>query len=155
MKKARARAACVTLVLEDHSRGLFDLLDVNRDGRLGMREARGAVKLLDRLGGGKGYLTKADLPRSYQLTLRRGPTGGGGQEAALAELYAGPEESGDEEGTGGAGPAWFRKMDRNRDGDVSRKEFLYSDELFRKIDTDGDGLISRKEAEKAGALSRK
>ena len=48
-----------------------------------------------------------------------------------------------------AGPLWFRKMDRTRDGDVSRREFLGSDEDFRKLDADGDGLISSKEAERA------
>jgi hypothetical protein len=46
-------------------------------------------------------------------------------------------------------------MDRNRDGDVSRKEWLYSEELFRKIDTDGDGLISVEEAEAFDALMRR
>jgi hypothetical protein len=46
-------------------------------------------------------------------------------------------------------------MDRNRDGDVSRKEFIGTDEDFRKIDTDGDGLISLEEALKADALMRK
>jgi hypothetical protein len=38
-------------------------------------------------------------------------------------------------------------MDRNGDGDVSRREFLGTDEQFREIDTDGDGLISVEEAE--------
>jgi Ca2+-binding EF-hand superfamily protein len=37
-------------------------------------------------------------------------------------------------------------MDRNRDGDVSRKEFIGTDEEFRKLDLDGDGLISLEEA---------
>ena len=45
------------------------------------------------------------------------------------------------------GPAWFRKMDRNKDGDVSRREFLGTPEEFKKIDTDGDGLISAAEAD--------
>ena len=44
------------------------------------------------------------------------------------------------------GPAWFRKMDRNRDGDVSRREWLGTAEQFRAIDRDGDGLISLEEA---------
>jgi hypothetical protein len=38
-------------------------------------------------------------------------------------------------------------MDRNRDGDVSRKEWLGTEETFKEIDTDGDGLISVEEAE--------
>jgi Ca2+-binding EF-hand superfamily protein len=71
--KKRGQAACVTLVLSNQSRGLFDLLDVNRDGRLSVREMRGAVNLLEQLGTKeKGYLTKADMPHSYLLTLRRG-----------------------------------------------------------------------------------
>jgi hypothetical protein len=38
-------------------------------------------------------------------------------------------------------------MDRNGDGDVSRSEWLGTEEQFRMIDTDGDGLISIAEAE--------
>ncbi|HEV3235798.1 MAG TPA: hypothetical protein VGZ25_02350, partial [Gemmataceae bacterium] len=56
---------------------------------------------------------------------------------------------------GKKGPVWFRKMDRNGDGDVSRREFLGSDEDFRRIDADGDGLISLEEAEKADEWYRK
>ena len=54
-----------------------------------------------------------------------------------------------------AGPLWFRKMDRNGDGDVSPREFLGTAEQFRRLDLDGDGLISVEEAEKADALLRK
>jgi hypothetical protein len=46
-------------------------------------------------------------------------------------------------------------MDRNRDGDVSRREWLGSEELFRQIDTDGDGLISAEEADRFDARYRK
>jgi len=45
------------------------------------------------------------------------------------------------------GPAWFHKMDRNGDGDVSRNEFLGSAEQFDAVDTDKDDLISLAEAE--------
>ena len=51
--------------------------------------------------------------------------------------------------SGKPAPLWFQKMDRTRDGDVSRREFLGTDEEFRRIDTDGDGLIDAKEAEAA------
>ncbi len=44
------------------------------------------------------------------------------------------------------GPVWFRKMDRNADGDVSRAEFLGTKAEFDAIDTDHDGLISLEEA---------
>jgi hypothetical protein len=54
-----------------------------------------------------------------------------------------------------SGPVWFRKMDRNHDGDVSHREFLGTEEEFRKIDRDGDGLISLEEAQFADEQLRK
>jgi Ca2+-binding EF-hand superfamily protein len=153
--QTRARAACVTLVLTNQSRGLFDLLDTDRDGRLSVREMRGAVKLLEQLDNGhKGYLVSRDLPNSHQLALRGGPadTGAAGA-AAFVALYRIMDQS-DRPAERSVGPLWFRKMDRNRDGDVSRKEFLGTDEQFRTIDTDGDGLISVDEATQFDARKR-
>jgi Ca2+-binding EF-hand superfamily protein len=147
----RAATGCATLVLRDQSRGLFDLLDANRDGKLSVREMRQAVKLLTSLDRqGKGYISRDDIPKSYQMTLRRGPAESDGFEQQQARVVNRLFNRSSEEPQSTRGPAWFRKMDRNRDGDVSRKEFLFSDEQFRKIDSDGDGLISVEEAEKAG-----
>jgi Ca2+-binding EF-hand superfamily protein len=152
-----AAAGCVTLDVTDQSRGLFDLLDSNRDGKLSVREMRQAPKLLARLDTeGKGFITRDDVPRSYRIELRRGPASQGAIDGAAKffDRYAATSSQAEAEHTG-RGPLWFRKMDRNRDGDVSRKEFLFGEELFRKIDTDGDGLISPEEAERYDALMRK
>jgi len=40
-------------------------------------------------------------------------------------------------------------MDRNRDGDLSPREFLGPKAEFRKLDADGDGLIDGVEAQAA------
>ena len=54
-----------------------------------------------------------------------------------------------------AGPVWFRKMDRNADGDVSRAEFVGTRAEFDAMDADRDGLISVREAEAFDAAARK
>jgi Ca2+-binding EF-hand superfamily protein len=45
-----------------------------------------------------------------------------------------------------SGPRWFRRMDRNRDGDVSAREFLGPKAQFNRLDRDKDGLIDAVEA---------
>ena len=58
----------VTLDVSDQSRGLFDLLDTNRDGKLSVRELRQAPKLLEQLDRErKGYITRDEVPRTYRL----------------------------------------------------------------------------------------
>ena len=46
-------------------------------------------------------------------------------------------------------------MDRNRDGDVSRREFLGPREQFDRLDRDKDGLIDPDEASAAAKASAK
>ena len=156
-------AACISLVFIEDGRGLFDFLDADHDGRLIAHEMLQAPALLARLDrAGKGYLTPSDVPGRCQLLVRRGPAAGPGYSAlgyGAGYVYPGTEvDSGEDDRPPPepkAGPLWFRKMDRNGDGFVSRREFPGSDELFNKIDTDGDGLISVEEAIKADALVRK
>ena len=144
--RERAQASCVSLTVGDQGRGLFDLLDTNHDGRLGLREMRQAPQVLGQLDrAGRGYITREDVPRQYQFDVRLGQAGGGPVIANAAILLLGQRPPPPPPPTT-RGPRWFRKMDRNRDGDVSRKEFLGTDEEFRAIDTDGDGLISPEEA---------
>jgi Ca2+-binding EF-hand superfamily protein len=153
--QARATAACISLVFIEDGRGLFDFLDANHNGRLITHELLKAPALLARLDkDGKGYLTLSDVPGRCQLLVRRGPTAGPGW-SGLAHTEAGSGEDDRPPPEPKAGPLWFRKMDRNGDGFVSRREFPGSDELFNKIDADRDGLISAMEAIKADALVRK
>jgi hypothetical protein len=150
-----ASRGCVSLTVKDQGRGLFDMADANGDGQLGLREMRQMVKLIDQLDrDGDGQIGEGEIPHKYRLDVRQGPANGTPFAAPVAVVRTfGVREPAP--APTGRGPMWFRKMDRNRDGDVSRREFLGTDEEFRRIDTDGDGLISAPEAERADKLFRK
>ncbi len=108
--------------------GLFELLDANHDGALSVREVRGAWDRLSAAGcvtGGRFDPKK--LPRVVLATVSRG-------HPAATDTRR--------------GPAWFKAMDRNGDGDVSRKEFTGDPDAFDKLDADKDGLLSPEEATK-------
>jgi Ca2+-binding EF-hand superfamily protein len=148
----KAVTSSTVLVITDHGRGLFELLSPHHDGRLRERELRGAWTRLSPWAKEEGQVTRATLPRQFQLVLSQGQPG---EALQLGDGVAIPAP-----GTGGRaavrsrGPLWFQKMDRNGDGVVSLREFLGSKEDFQKIDTDGDGLITVEEAERADARYR-
>jgi Ca2+-binding EF-hand superfamily protein len=150
-----AAASVVSLHVSDQGKGLFDLLDADGDRRLGVRELRQLPKLVDKLDrDGDGCLSRDEIPRSYRANFKRGPANPDTLRTTVFVFNGGmgvpqpalPERT--------AGPLWFRKMDKNRDGDVSRREFLGTDAEFKAIDTDGDGLISAAEAEAYDKLMR-
>jgi Ca2+-binding EF-hand superfamily protein len=131
-----------TLTVSDRSLGLFDLLDADGDGRLSLRELATAWDRLSRHDrDGDGKLSRSELPRRLQLRFVQGKAGP--RPPSEKRAVAAPPAR---------GPDWFRKMDRNGDGYVSRREWLGSEELFRRLDADGDGLISPEEAERLEKL---
>jgi Ca2+-binding EF-hand superfamily protein len=150
----KAIASLVSLTLYDRGQGIFDLLDANRDRRLSVREMRNAPKLLTQMDrDGDGQLVRQEVPRGYELALWQGPTGVSRQgqvvlsaDGRVVQQPSSPRPQ--------SGPRWFQKMDRNNDGDVSRREFLGTKEQFQQIDTDGDGILSPEEAERADTLLR-
>jgi Ca2+-binding EF-hand superfamily protein len=129
-------ANCYAVVsVSDQGRGLFELIDSDGDGRLSVRELRTAWGRVGPLAKDRRGLAPGDIPRRIQVALGQGQT-----------FFRAVGRSGGPAAAKGAVPLWFRKMDRNNDGDVSRQEFLGTEEEFRALDSDGDGLISAEEA---------
>ncbi|AWM38223.1 transaldolase/EF-hand domain-containing protein [Gemmata obscuriglobus] len=121
--------------------GLFGIIDADGNGQLSQRELRQLPKLTKHFATAKnGSFRLADVPQHLRVTLASHPAGPWLIEAPIDR----PREP-----RSAVGPTWFQKMDRNRDGDVSRREFLGSEDDFRRLDRDGDGLIDAHEAEAA------
>lgn len=125
---------------------LFQLLDENRDGRLSVRELRTAWdRLLVLEAPGAEVVTRGIIQPSVAVRLSR--------SFDRNNNFAPPVVVSSRAGMGGPpaaqanGPLWFRKMDRNADGDLSRTEFVGTKAEFDAIDTDADDLISLQEAE--------
>ena len=139
----------LTISVSEFGQGLFEMMDANRDGRLSVRELRAAWQRLSAYDhNGDGAIESSEIPFQYQILVGAGTMNPGmGQQPSnpyAPRPVVAPT----------AGPMWFRKMDRNGDGDVSQREFLGSPEEFKKLDEDGDGFISLEEALRADARLR-
>lgn len=133
----------VDLLMVEQGRRLFDILDSDRDGRLAHREVRSvADKLALWDADGDGQLSESEIPLQFQMIASAG---------SLPVFSALPQAVVNGAGnrastTRTAGPVWFRKMDRNSDGEISRREFLGDLDLFDKLDRNHDGAIELNEA---------
>ena len=116
--------------------GLFELLDADHNAGLSVRELRDAWTTLE----------SASSTMQEAVDVARIPEG-----LMLIVSPGYPEQL---SRTAGVAAEWFQKMDRNADGDVSRREFTGSPAQFQRVDADGDGLISREEAWAAGRRRR-
>jgi len=140
------------MMVEQSGRTMFSLLDSNSDRRLTRREIlQSGDRLKEYDLNADGAYSDVELGTEYVLTIglgrsELGRTQGGAQMAGMEMLNAGDAIL---PGRGGlAGPAWFQLMDRNQDGDVSRREFPGTTEQFSQLDLDQDGLMSVEEAER-------
>jgi Ca2+-binding EF-hand superfamily protein len=144
---------CSTAVtINNEGRDLFAILDANGDGQLSVRELRTAwTRLAAYDHRNKGFVTRQDIPLHFDIEVAMGQANFGPRGVVVRRVVVpGPSRR-----VATAGPLWFRKMDRNGDGDVSPREFLGTPEDFKRIDTDGDGLISAAEATRADEWFRK
>lgn len=136
----------VILLHNSRTPSLFQLLDTNGDGRLSVPELRAAWNNLKDLEPSAGeFITRAAIQPHGQLRFGRSATIFNAPEpgATFAVAMQQPKS-----------PLWFRKMDRNNDGVISRSEFPGRSEEFDRLDTNHDNLIDLNEAEAADKLLR-
>jgi Ca2+-binding EF-hand superfamily protein len=142
----KARTVTASFSVQEHGRNFFQILDANRDDHLSPRELMTAWQRLapyDK--NGDGYVDASELPLQFRVAFNPVGTQQFVAVNVAGRMGAGAPPRGDNIYPAHA-PTWFKKMDRNRDGDVSRREFLGSKEDFDRIDANGDGLIDADEA---------
>lgn len=130
--QVRARAA-------DQEDALFTALDTDGDGRLNTREIRlcpSHLKSFDR--NGDQQIQSDEIPGSMVVGLVRG------NPQLDDQLFASP--AGMTQPSIEKASRWFRGMDANSDGEISRREFFGTQDKFEKLDADHDGYVSLEEA---------
>ena len=138
--------ASLVVTVSDDAKTLFEILDDNLDNRLSPREfLEGSIRMkrydydkdgrfgMNEMRSEFGLVVSRARPQ-FVTTIRQNPGAGMGVPV-VTPMSAGT-----------AGPTWFRKMDRNQDGDVAWREFLGPRADFDRIDSDGNALIDLNEA---------
>jgi Ca2+-binding EF-hand superfamily protein len=151
LEAARRRLVVTTA---DEGRAIFVILDLDKDRRLGAREVMRTVdRVLSWDINGDGRISPEEIPYHFQVTIARGGLPGLTGEGVATPAPRGLVASAPDRPA--VGPDWFLKMDRNHDGDVSRREFLGPRDQFDRLDRDKDGLIDPDEARAALAANPK
>jgi hypothetical protein len=124
----------VVVTIVDFQTSLFSCLDENNDGALSPMELDESAQRLRSSGVERdGHVNVARLPRQLRICVSLG-----NPSSLLDARHS-------------KAPGWFNALDRNRDGVVSRGEFLGTDEQFVALDTNADGTIAPSEAQVAKA----
>jgi Ca2+-binding EF-hand superfamily protein len=145
----------INLLWADRGAGLFDILDANKDGRLSRRELLNAWGSLAPFDVAKqGAITKDNIPTQVEVSVLQG-SGAYYTQGRIVINQGAYRQPGAVRQAPARGPTWFTRMDRNGDGDVSRREFLGTPDQFDPLDLNRDDVVSPEEAEAADKRLRK
>jgi Ca2+-binding EF-hand superfamily protein len=136
----------VTLTLGAKATDPFAQFDANGDGRLTHGEwlrAMAAIRAWDI--NHDGEISPDELPRHFIGTFHLGTL----SPAPSAPMMNDMNQTTAPTAPASSAPSWFQKMDRNRDGEVSLREFLGPLSVFRRLDTNHDGYLDANEARAA------
>ena len=139
---AIAIQAHIEMMVGDEGKTLFELLDGNIDRRLTMREIREGfdrLKAVDR--NHDQRVAQSELESRYRLTFSFGRNQTFTPNANPMNMPLTPRLR-----SQANGPVWYRRMDRNLDGDITWREFLGSREQFDQLDANSDEMIDVTEA---------
>jgi Ca2+-binding EF-hand superfamily protein len=133
----------IVLTFDRNEKSLFSLLDRNSDRRLSPRESMTTFDRWQAFDRDEDHvLTRSELTGKMRMMVELPKP-----KLLQSNNFQNGAMSGDPIIKAQTdGPVWFQGMDRNRDGDVSHREFLGTAAQFRKWDRDSDGLISKVEA---------
>ena len=129
----------IRVMAHDQYDALFGELDANADGRLGEREIDScSERLMAKDANSDGQLGTDEVSYSMIVAFLRGERANE-QSFYIPGTVATPL-------TDKPASTWFVRADFNRDGDISRREFLGSLDQFSQLDTNSDGYIGPDEA---------
>lgn len=142
-----AAARCrIHVSIRDCGRDLMEILNADRNQSLTEHELAAAaerVELWDT--DGNSVISSYEIPQLYQITFGPGKPQIPGVQfpGQSVTMPAGPSAS----ASGATGPVWFGKLDRNSDGELSRREFPGSRTEYQALDRNSDGRVTAGEAE--------
>ena len=114
---------------------LFGWLDRNHDGRLSSREIDSAGERIGVMSDEASFLRRSELPTTYTVRFIRGNPQQDANSFRRSVHAAKTDRV----------PAWATEMDINKDGDISRSEFIGTKTQFDQLDEDNDGFLEPSE----------